>query len=511
MLLMSMIMAACGTAATPTTAPTSGTGATQPPAAASATTAPAAASATTAPAAATATSAPAEASPTPAAGVATEVPATATPIRIEAPTVEGKTNIKWFVGLGTGGALEQVETEQKVVDEYNSSNPDNINIVLNVIPNAEAYNVLATQLAAGSPPDIIGPVGIRGVSFAGENLLVIDDLIKSQGVDISKYDEASLKPYQNDKGQQIGLPYAVFPSFIYYNRDLFDEAGVEYPPQKFGDKYGDKEWNMDTLREVAMKLTVDKNGKAADEEGFDAKSIVQFGFVPQWTDSAIAEGGFFGAGDLTGPNNEATIPASWKAAWKWFYNARHVDHFVPDAAYAASDEFGKGNVWSTGKVAMAWTHLWYTCCFDKTQVPNWDIAVVPSYEGKYTAKLHADTFAILKMTKSPEEAFKVYMFLLNNDELRKLYGGLPPVQSEQAAYFDTLSEKYAPNEVNWQVALDSLAYADIPNHEQNVPNNLKFQDRYVAFDTLRHSNPGLDIDAEIAKFETELTAIFQGK
>ena len=25
-------------------------------------------------------------------------------------------------------------------------------------------------------------------------------------------------------------------------------------------------------------------------------------------------------------------------------------------------EFGTGNVWSSGKVAMAATHLWYTCC-----------------------------------------------------------------------------------------------------------------------------------------------------
>jgi multiple sugar transport system substrate-binding protein len=350
---------------------------------------------------------------------------------------------------------------------------------------------------------------MRGLSFAGEDLLPLDDLIAQHGVDLSAYDEAALRPYRDGQGRLIALPYALYPSFIYFNKDLFDAAGLAYPPQRFGEQYEGKTWDMDALRALAMRLTLDKSGNNPTEPGFDATQIVQFGFVPQWNESAISEGAFFGAGDLTGYDNSATIPDSWKAAWKWFYRARHVEHFVPDAAYTNSDELGQGNVWKTGKVAMAWTHLWYTCCFEAADVPRWDIAVVPSYQGTTTAKLHADTFGIMKATKDPEAAFKVYMFLLNNEELRALYGGLSAITSEQPAFFATLDQKYAPNTVTWQVALDSLAYADIPSHEQNVPNNLKFQDRYTAFDQLRHSNPNLDLDAEIDKLERDLTAIFQ--
>jgi multiple sugar transport system substrate-binding protein len=510
-LLLSMIIAACGTTPAATTAPTQPVAASATPGStggdvATATTAPVA---TDEPVAATETVAPTEGPE-----AATEVPPSPTPITVidegkDAPA--GSTVVKWFVGLGTGGNLEQVEAEQKVVDEYNSSNTDNIYIALNVIPNGEAYNVLATQIAAGTPPDIIGPVGIRGISFAGDNVMIIDDLIESQGVDLSKYDEGSLKAYQTEDGKQFGLPYAVFPSFILFNRDLFDEAGLAYPPQAVGEQYEGKTWDMDTLRELALKLTVDSSGKAADEEGFDAKNIVQFGFIPQWQGNILNTGSFFGAGDLTADDNSATIPDAWKDSWKWFYEGRHVSHFIPDSAYENSDEFGKSNVWSTGKVAMAFTHLWYTCCFDGTQVPNWDLAVIPEYNGKTTAKLHADTFAIMKQTKDPEAAFKAYMFLLNNEELRKLYGGLPPTVVDQPAYFDALSEKYAPNEINWDVALEMLKYPDIPSHEQNVPNYLKFQDRLAAFDQLANATPGLDLDAEIAKLETDLTAIFQGK
>jgi multiple sugar transport system substrate-binding protein len=441
--------------------------------------------------------------------------ATATPICIDCygdPIGDpGDTVVKWFVGLGTGTDLPQVEVEQEVVNTYNSTNDDDIYIALNVIPNAEAYNVLATQIAAGTPPDIIGPVGIRGISFAGDDLLPLDDLIKEQDVDLSAYDEGALSAYRNEQGELLALPYAVYPSFIYFNKDLFDAAGLAYPPQQFGEQYEGKPWDMDALRELGMRLTLDANGKNATEPNFDAKKIVQFGFIPQWQGNALNEGAFFGAGDLTADDNSATIPPAWKDSWRWFYQARHVDHFVPDATYENADAFGQGNVWSTGKVAMAWTHLWYTCCFDSSQVPRWDIAVVPSYNGTTTAKLHADTFAILKETRDPDAAFKVYMFLLQNEELRALYGGLPAITAEEPAYFATLNAKFALVKANWQVALDSLAYADVPSHEQYVPNYLKFQDRLAAFDQLVNATPGLDLGQEIDKLEADLTAIFQAR
>ncbi|MBK9233047.1 MAG: hypothetical protein IPO15_19945 [Anaerolineae bacterium] len=61
---------------------------------------------------------------------------------------------------------------------------------------------------------------------------------------------------------------------------------------------------------------------------------------------------------------------------------------------------------------MPTTHLWYTCCIDKATVPSWNVAVMPSYNGKVTSKMHGDTFAILGGTKHPKEAFKVYTYML---------------------------------------------------------------------------------------------------
>ena len=73
---------------------------------------------------------------------------------------------------------------------------------------------------------------------------------------------------------------------------------------------------------------------------------------------------------------------------------------------------------------MAWTHTWYTCCFDMQKL-NWDIAVMPTINGQITAKLHGDTFAIMKASKNQKVAFKVLSKMVVDAELYQIYGGMP--------------------------------------------------------------------------------------
>jgi multiple sugar transport system substrate-binding protein len=168
--------------------------------------------------------------------------------------------------------------------------------------NDVAYDTLATQIAAGNAPDIVGPVGIRGRdSFKGA-WLDLQPFIEANNYDLSDFDPAMVEFYQVQEEGQLGIPFAIFPSFVIYNQDLFDEAGLPYLPTEYGQPYVDEngnelEWNMDTLRDLAMKLTVDSNGLDATEAGFDNQNIVQFGFMNQWTDPR-GIGTFFGSGSL---------------------------------------------------------------------------------------------------------------------------------------------------------------------------------------------------------------------
>lgn len=440
----------------------------------------------------------------------TAVP-TPTPVNIstfDESAAKGRTVIRWFVGLGAGNQPAQIPLEEAAVERFNQSQ-DKIYLALEIIDNTQAYNVLATHIASGDVPDIIGPVGVRGRNGFKGLLLDLKPLIEANNVDLSKY-PPELVEFYNVEGQgQIGLPYAIYPSFIYFNKDLFDEAGLPYPPQKYGDLYDGQEWNIATMSELAMKLTVDENGNDATMAEFDPNQVVQFGFHPQWIAQDRAVATLFGPGSLVGSDNTAQVPDNWRAAWKWYHDAMFSEHFAPNDNYINSDSFGNSNVFNSGKLAMAWTHIWYTCCVG--DVANWDIAVMPSYDGTPTSKLHADTFSIMAGTKHPQEAFEVLQFLLTAPELVQAYGAMPAVIEDQAAYFQGLDEKFAPtnkSKVNWQVAVDSLAYPDNPSHEEDMPNFLESQNILQNFSTTLRTTPDLDVNGSIEQLMTDLQAVY---
>ena len=49
--------------------------------------------------------------------------------------------------------------------------------------------------------------------------------------------------YQTESGAQVGLPFLVFPAVTYYQKEMFAEAGLNYPPAKYGDKYASADPN----------------------------------------------------------------------------------------------------------------------------------------------------------------------------------------------------------------------------------------------------------------------------
>ncbi|MGB7538925.1 MAG: extracellular solute-binding protein [Anaerolineales bacterium] len=459
---------------------------------------------------------PAPVTPTAAAGVTEEAPT------LEAPTEEpqpvGKVQVRWFVGLGAGTDEGTLAPQQAVVDAFNASQ-DKIEVVLEIVDNDVAFDTLATQIAAGNAPDIVGPVGIRGRdSFKGA-WLDLQPLIDKNNYDLSDFDPAMVKFYQVKEEGQLGLPFGIYPSFVLYNADLFDEAGLNYPPAKYGDPYvwpdgRESEWNMDTLREVSMKLTTDSNGNDATSAKFDNQKITQFGWQNLWTDFR-GIGTFFGAGSIVADDGKtAQIPDTWEAAWKWTYNGMWKDWFIPNGPYGAADFLqGPGGSFSSGNLAMIHIHTWYVAPWALGAVKfNWNLAATPSYNGKVTSKMHADTFCIPKGSKNPDAAFAVLSYFLSAEvsgDLSSIYGGMPARLSLQGDYFTKFTEKNFPGKViNWDVAVASIAFADIPNHESWMPAFQETTDKYTEFVNTWTNTPGLDMPAEFVKLKDALQAIF---
>lgn len=433
---------------------------------------------------------------------------------------QDRVQIRWFVGLGAGTDGPVIEQEEAFVAAYNESQ-DAIELVLEVVDNAQAFDVLNTQIAAGNAPDIVGPMGIRGrASFPGV-WLDLDPLIESTGYDLSDFDPSLVDFYRVEGEGQLGLPFAVFPYFIMYNKALFDEAGAPYPPANYGDTYTDwngeeREWNMETLRDLAMYLTVDANGNDATMEGFDPENIVQFGYGTGYTDMR-GELTLFGSGNFVDADGSAQIPEVWNEGAHWLQNAMWVDYFYPNGVYRSSDVLGgaSGNWFDSGNLAMHAIHTWYlgwgTGNLDAAGTA-WDLAAIPSNNGVTTAKLHADTFGIMASTDHPEEAFSVLTYMLGDEaeSLLQIYGALPARTSLQEGYLDRLAENIGQGDadLNWDVVWQALSYPDNPNHEEGMPSFLESSDRYAETWNLIIQNPDIDIDAELEVLRADLQSIF---
>ncbi len=442
------------------------------------------------------------------------------------PTVPpgGPITIKWFCCLGGGDDPSTLKVFDEVINDFNSSHP-NIKLVFDHVAYDGARDAFATELASGNPPDIVGPLGVGGANAFEGQWLDLAPYIQKNNVDLSVYDQSAVDLYKSGGGSQYGIPFAIYPSELYYQPDMFDEAGLNYPPAKYGEQYKMPDgtmvdWNYDTVRQVAMKLTVDKNGKDATQAGFDPKHIVQYGFEPQRDDLRTMGAQYFGAGKLLADDGKmAQIPDAWAAGWKWVYDGMWKDHFIETNSVYQSQEFnGGGYTFNSGKVAMQTNFLWDVCCVTDAG-GNWNLAALPSYNGQVTAPLNADTFRITKNTKHPDEAFTVLSYLILGEARTKLLNsisGFPALKTDQSSYVQQLEQQkndsgklIYPANVNWQVVIDAIPYADInPNSENPMPDYNKSLDTLAKYLTKWTSTAGLDMNAEFSKLKAELQSVW---
>jgi multiple sugar transport system substrate-binding protein len=461
----------------------------------------------------------------PAAEEPTEAPAAEEPTEapaVEEPAATEKVQIRWFVGLGTGTDPNQVTVQEEVVADFNASQ-DAIELVLEVVPYDSARDTLSTQIAAGAGPDIVGPVGWGGSNDFYGQWLDLTPYIASSGFDTSIFDPALLDFYQTEEGQ-VGLPFAVFPGAMYYVPAMFDEVGLEYPPQVYGEKYvldgQEVDWNWDTVTEVAKRLTLDVNGLNSTEEGFDKTQIVQVGYSPQWQSILSVATFYAGATKIWGGeagSYESTMPEGWKEAFQWYYDGMWGDQpFIATGPLAAAPEFGNGNVFNSGKAAMGLTQTWYTCCLgDFRDAGNeFQMGIQPmGASGVVNGRIDADTFRVWKGTPNPEAAFEVLSYLITTgaDKLLPIYGAMPAIPEKTEAFFAVKSADYPfVTPESWNVFVQGLAYPDIPSSEQYLPNSIKATARYATFmDLMNNTAPDqFDFETEYQRLVDDLNVIF---
>lgn len=118
---------------------------------------------------------------------------------------------------------------QALVDAYKEVAP-NVTIEMVDLGSTDYMTVLATELSGeGSDFDVVTIKDVPGYATLVQKnaILSLDDYIAADGVDLSQY--AGATDQVTVDGSLYELPFRNDFWVVFYNKDLFDAAGVDYP------------------------------------------------------------------------------------------------------------------------------------------------------------------------------------------------------------------------------------------------------------------------------------------
>ena len=245
------------------------------------------------------------------------------------------------------GGPAEMETTQAALDAFNASQ-ERIWVSALQFANEEYAERLLTMAEEGHMPDA-GMVNERtAIGWARDGLLLTYDIYAGQ----------ANRPKEGitfrDGGKTVAYSVASEVLALWFNKDMFDEAGIDYPPVTL-----DTAWSWDEFVEVARQLTFDANGNNPGDEGFDRINVVQYGaYVNQWAWQlevwALSNGGRWYSEDGTSiVFDEAAVEAM-----QMVYDL-HLIHDVAPLNYAQFDAGFLDSI-GAGNVAMATDGQWAT-------------------------------------------------------------------------------------------------------------------------------------------------------
>lgn len=182
------------------------------------------------------------------------------------PVNEVSTEVAEFSFSFWGGTIEN-DSYVKLIDQFNTLHP-NIKVTPMYIP--DDYNTKLNALAASNTtPDIIKIQASQIFPWSDSKRFADMTALHESDAFGKKLDYLG---FRNSEGKVIGYSSNNEIITMYYNKEIFDEANIPYPPTRAEDA-----WTWEEFIDVSKKLTTDRNGKHPGEAGFDPENIKTYG------------------------------------------------------------------------------------------------------------------------------------------------------------------------------------------------------------------------------------------
>ncbi len=341
---------------------------------------------------------------------------------------------------------ETAKSYQQIIDSYQKANAG-VKVNLEAVSGAYPYDKILTQLTTDSGPDLLdnwfGPIQSYGyrtlltklTPYKARNAALFDGVFPVA---------TELFTVKNDL---YAVPYDVSSVGLYYNRNLFDNIGMQPP---------DETWTTDTFKEAAAKLS----NTSKQQWG----TAVFPGDEPGWLNFLFAFGGR--AFDDTGVKCTLDSP---EAVQSFRYYFSDLKPYSPTADEQKQQNFL--DRFAAGQIAMvplgSWSYAWAT---DKVKA-DWSVSRLP--HGKQAASSAGGRgLCIPRATKQVDQAWSFATYFGLNPQSGPLLikaSRQPAVKAvaESAAYIQPQDHNGAKG---WFVKAlsESTPFPNPPQLDQNV-------------------------------------------
>ncbi|MFW8051690.1 ABC transporter substrate-binding protein [Vagococcus fluvialis] len=344
-----------------------------------------------------------------------------------------KTEITYYSFSATPDYEEQLN---EMIDNFEKENKD-IKVNVQLVPYNDYFTKLQTLMAGDKAPDVFELNYENFVSYADKGALLDLDgyLEKDESFNKETYNKEAFEAYQYD-GKQYGLVESFSNVVTFYNKDLFDQAKVDYPTE---------DWTWNNEIKTANKLT------NADDNIWGTYAPVT---MNEFYKVAAQNGG-----SLKNDKGEWTINTPENVeALEYMVNNVIKEKNTP----SPEDMSGQlsEDLFMNGQLGMLHTGIWMFSMFEEADF-DWDIQVEAGNTNKAT-HFFANGLAVSKDTENADASYKLAKFMSSDESVSEIRidsgWELPAITNE-----DILSpylEKGNPE--NREAVFKSLDYLTLP-------------------------------------------------
>lgn len=301
-------------------------------------------------------------------------------------TEEGVTEVK----VAFWGSPEEIDIITSSMKDWQAAHP-NIKIVFEHTPYSGYDSKILTRIAGGAAPDIIATEVDYFVTFASKGVLEnLSPYIEKDSEVFSKETFfSSIFERFSMNGSVYAIPRDVAPfACVFYNKKLFDEAGLAYPTD---------DWTWDDMLRLARAMT------KHDAQG----RTVQYGFYGwAWQNFIYGNGGAL-VDDVNHPTKTMLDDPKTIAGLQFYADLINLYKVMPTPVALANMGMGIDLMFSSGRLAMFLSGIWETPGLRNYNF-DWDVAMFPkNSEGVRAFGSGGSGYAILKSSKHKNEAWEV--------------------------------------------------------------------------------------------------------